>query len=63
LGVNRHRRENVRSSRLVPLLASTLAVVTIAGCGSSAAKQAAAPPTRPKLALNRAAGDEARAAL
>jgi len=53
----------VRSSRLVPLLASTLAVVTIAGCGSSAAKQAAAPPMRPKLALDRAAGDEARAAL
>jgi hypothetical protein len=40
-----------------------LAVVTIAACGSSAAKPAAAPPTRPKLALNRAAGDEARAAL
>jgi hypothetical protein len=52
----------MRRSRLVPLLASTLAVVTVAACGSSAAKPAAAPAPA-KLALIRGAGDEARAAL
>jgi hypothetical protein len=49
-------------SRLSPL-AAVAAVAVLASCGSSAAKPAAAPPARPKLALNQATGDEARAAL
>jgi len=47
---------------MFPLLAGTLAAVTVAACGSSAEKPAAARAPA-KLALTRGAGDEARAAL
>src|SRR5205823_11292110 len=57
------RRTIMRRSGLVPLLASILAVVTIAACASSASRQAAAPPEPAKLALAPGPGDEARAAL
>jgi len=57
------RRITMRRSRLVPLVAGMLAVVTIAACGSGASKQATAPPAPAKLVLDAGAGDEARAAL